>query len=98
MRTSGEIDFRFRLNLKITLVESTYPSQRPPCPSLSPHFLLIKPGIWNRIDESYIELHRTPCQDLVLCGFHSRVIWKSVSPKFIELCKTTETSVSEFYH
>ena len=40
MRTSGEIDFRFRLKLKITLVESTYPSQRPKCPSLSPHFLL----------------------------------------------------------
>ena len=40
MRTSGGIDFRFRLNLKITLVESTYPSQRPQCPSLSPHFLL----------------------------------------------------------
>ena len=33
MRTSGEIDFRFRLELKITLVESTYPSQRPQCPS-----------------------------------------------------------------
>ena len=41
MRTSGEIDFRFRLNLKITLVESTYPSQRPQCPSLSPYFLLV---------------------------------------------------------
>ena len=40
VRTSGEIDFRFRLKLKITLVESTYPSQRPECPSLSPHFLL----------------------------------------------------------
>ena len=38
---SGEIDFRFRLKLKITLVESTYPSQHPECPSLSPHFLLI---------------------------------------------------------
>ena len=42
MRTSGEIDFRFRLKLKITLVESTYPSQRPQCPSLSPHFFLAK--------------------------------------------------------
>ena len=41
MRTSGEIDFRFRSKLKITLVESTYPSQRPECSSLSPHFLLI---------------------------------------------------------
>ena len=41
MRTSGEIDFRFRLKLKMTLVESTYPSQRPECPSLSPHFLLV---------------------------------------------------------
>ena len=40
MWTSREIDFRFSLNLKITLVESTYPSQRPQCPSLSPHFLL----------------------------------------------------------
>ena len=43
IRTSGEIDFRFRLELKITLVESTYPSQRPQCPSLSPHFLLSLP-------------------------------------------------------
>ena len=41
MWTSGEIDFRFRLKLKITVVESTYPSQRPECPSLSPHFLLV---------------------------------------------------------
>ena len=41
MRMSGGIDFRFRLNLKITLVESTYPSQRPQCPSLSPRFLLL---------------------------------------------------------
>ena len=40
MRTSEEIDFRFRLKLKITLVESTYPGQRPERPSLSPHFLL----------------------------------------------------------
>ena len=46
MRISGEIDFRFRLKLKITLVESTYPSQRPECPSLSPHFLLVP---WNEI-------------------------------------------------
>ena len=36
MRTYGEVDFRFRLKLKITLVKLTYPSQ---CPSLSPHFL-----------------------------------------------------------
>ena len=40
MRTSGETDVRFRLKLKITSVESTYPSQRPDCPSLSPYFLL----------------------------------------------------------
>ena len=40
MRTSGEIGFCFRLKLKITLVDLTYPSQRPQCPSLSPHFLL----------------------------------------------------------
>ena len=34
MRTSGEIDFRFRLKLKITLVESTYPNALnvPLCP------------------------------------------------------------------
>ena len=55
MRTSEEIDFRFRLKLKITLVESTYPSQRPECPSLSPHFLLVrcwkqqKEGRWREI-------------------------------------------------
>ena len=36
----GETDFRFRLKLKITLVDSAYPSQRPQCPSLSQHFLL----------------------------------------------------------
>ena len=29
VRTSREIYFRFRLRLKITLEESTYPSQRP---------------------------------------------------------------------
>ena len=38
MRTSGKIDFRFCLKLYITLVRSTYSSQRPQCPSLSPHF------------------------------------------------------------
>ena len=41
MRTSGEIYVCFRLKLKITSVESTYPSQRPHCPSLSPYFLLV---------------------------------------------------------
>ena len=41
MRISGEIDVRFRLKLKITSVESTYRSQRPHCPSLSPYFLLV---------------------------------------------------------
>ena len=41
MRTSKEIEFRFRLKLEITLVESTYPNQRPQCPSLSPPFLLV---------------------------------------------------------
>ena len=41
MRISGEIDVRFRLKLKITSVESTYRSQRPQCPSLSPYFLLV---------------------------------------------------------
>ena len=47
VRTSGEIDFRCRLRLNITLVESTYPSQRPQCPSLFRHFLLIKKA-WGR--------------------------------------------------
>ena len=41
LRISGEIDVRFRLKLKKTSVESTYPSQRPHCPSLSPYFLLV---------------------------------------------------------
>ena len=41
MQISGEIDVRFRLKLKITSVESTYRSQRPHCPSLSPYFLLV---------------------------------------------------------
>ena len=45
MRTSGEIDFRLRLKLKIILVESTYPGQRPQCPSLSPRFLLLPPKV-----------------------------------------------------
>ena len=31
---------RTSLKLKITLVGSTYPGQRPEFPSLSPHFLL----------------------------------------------------------
>ena len=41
LRTSGETYVRFRLKLKITSVESTYPSQRRDCPSLSPYFLLL---------------------------------------------------------
>ena len=44
MRTSGEIDFRFRLKLKMTLLESTYPSQRlngPLCPHIFSCFSLI---------------------------------------------------------
>ena len=41
MWTSTEIEFRFRLKLQITLVESTYPNPRPQCPSLSPPFLLV---------------------------------------------------------
>ena len=40
VRTSRETHFRFCLRLKITLEESTYPSRRPQCPSLSHHFLL----------------------------------------------------------
>ena len=38
MRTSWKTDFR---KLKITLATMTYHSQRPRCPSLSPHVLLI---------------------------------------------------------
>ena len=38
MRTSEKTDFR---KLRITLVGSIYPGQRPECPSLSPHFLLV---------------------------------------------------------
>ena len=41
VRTSRETHFLFRLRLKITLEESTYPSRRPQCPSLSHHFLLV---------------------------------------------------------
>ena len=33
VRMSRETHFRFRLRLKITLEESTYPSRRPQCPS-----------------------------------------------------------------
>ena len=36
MRTSRETDF---LNYRIGIMGSTYPGQRPQCPSLSPHFL-----------------------------------------------------------
>ena len=42
MLTSGETDFRFGLKVKVTLEELTYPCQLPQCPSLSPHFLLLK--------------------------------------------------------
>ena len=38
MRTSRKTDFR---KLKIALVTMTYHSQRPQCPSLSPHVLLV---------------------------------------------------------
>ena len=41
MLTSGETDVHFRLKLKISQVESTYPSQLPDFPSLSPYFLLV---------------------------------------------------------
>ena len=63
MRTSGETDFRFRLKLKITLVESTYPSQRPECPSLSPHFLLavmkcFESSTVERIEENWNDVSR----------------------------------------
>ena len=47
MRTSAEEDFLCRLKLiQITLVESTYPTRRPECPSLSPHFPLISVKLW----------------------------------------------------
>ena len=39
MLTSRKTDFR---KLKITLVTMTYHSQRPQCPSLSPHVLLLE--------------------------------------------------------
>ena len=45
MRTSRKTDFR---KLKITLVASTYPGQRPQCPSLSPHVLLSKTDIFKK--------------------------------------------------
>ena len=40
----GEMQGKFKVGPAqlITLVESTYPSQRPECPSLSSHFLLAK--------------------------------------------------------
>ena len=41
MRTSGETDFCFGLKLKVTLEELTYPCQRPQCPFLSLHSLLM---------------------------------------------------------
>ena len=59
MRTSGEIDFRFRLKLKITLVDSTYPSQRPQCPSLSHHFLLVKHVYLFVLVSNYYFIHYT---------------------------------------
>ena len=45
MRTSRKTYFR---KLKITLVGLRYPGQRPQCPSLSPHVLLL---LLNRIGE-----------------------------------------------
>ena len=79
MRTSGEIDFRFRLKLKITLVESTYPSQRPECPSLSPHFLLelIKKA-WNCFQYNN-HLEKIPRQFSVVLLFY--IIISSWRPK-----------------
>ena len=40
MRTSRKTDFRKQ---KRTLVSMTYHNQRPQCPSLSPHVLLLRP-------------------------------------------------------
>ena len=42
MRTSRKTDFR---KLKIALVTMIYHNQRPQCPSLSHHVLLVKPLI-----------------------------------------------------
>ena len=42
MWTPRKTDFR---KLKTTLVGWIYPGQRPQCPSLSPHFLLITPAM-----------------------------------------------------
>ena len=80
MRTSGEIDFRFRLKLKITLVESTYPSQRPECPSLSPHFLLLKHNVIRQqqySNQATVHLLRN-CLDHMFPDF-SKTTWASLS-------------------
>ena len=42
MQTSRNTDFR---KLKITLVALTYPGQRPQCPSLSAHVLLVHDSV-----------------------------------------------------
>ena len=49
MRTSRKTDFR---KLKITLVTMTYHNQRPQCPSLSPHVLLMRLNDWTPVEES----------------------------------------------
>ena len=46
----------------------------------------IKSRIWNLIDEWYIN---NIAKNQVFAIFHSRVICRSVSPKFIELCMET---------
>ena len=46
----------------------------------------IKPRIWDTIDDWYIN---NLAKNQVYAVFHSRVICRSVSPKFIELCMVT---------
>jgi len=48
----------------------------------------INSTIWDMIDDCYIN-NLTKIEVCVV--FHSRVIWRSVSPKFIELCMETVT-------
>ena len=66
MRTSGLTEFRFRLKLKITCVESAYPSQRPNCPSLSPYFLL-----------ELLDTQVIPVRSVEACTFHAQRIQTS---------------------
>ena len=86
MWTSGEIPFR--LKLKITLPESTYPSQRPQCPSLSPHFLLKM--VYERVQAWLV--FRVDCTGVIGFDKPALAVFSKKSPHCIYMYLGTQTS------